>query len=468
MRNTICRGVGVAVLAWVAMATAVRANDDSPLRVDRRGCGDYTTIQAAIDAARAGDEIAVAPGTYCESIDLLGKAIRLYSLAGADCTTIDGAGREHVVRCMNGEEPDTILEGFTITGGNACDSSGGGLLTNGRPTVIRCTFNHNSARFGGAIAGRAGIAHCLFTDNDAFMGGALWRAGTATDCTFTRNGADMGGAINDVEELARCTFIDNIDCVFEAGLVTDCTFRENQGGAALGNAEIVTNCTFIGNQDAGIVTRIDLYSTVTQCTFLNNGVGVRSGQGGVTTMANCIIWGSIDAAIQGPAIVTFSDIEGGWEGEGNIDVDPLFADGEGRLFPGSLCLDAGTNDPPDGLTPLDILGNPRPADGNGDGIAVADMCAYETPNPVQLLDVLIDVVTDLGLPQRSNDCLLGKLQAARKALENRSEANDLAASAQLTSFISAVQACRCTMIPPSDADALVAAAQQIIDLLEAE
>jgi len=463
MRSTICRGVGVIVLAWVGMAMGANL-----WRVDQGGCGDFTIIQAAIDAAQAGDEIAVAPGTYCETIDFLGKAIRLYSLAGAESTIIDGAGREHVARCMNGEGPDTILEGFTITGGDAPDSSGGGLLTDGCPTVIRCTFDRNNARFGGAIAGRAAVAHCRFTNNEAFMGGALWRAGIVTDSTFTRNGADMGGAINDVEELARCSFIDNSDCVFEAGLVTDCTFRGNPGGAALGNAKIVTNCVFIGNGDAAIVTRLDLQSTVTQCTFLNNGIGVRSGQGGVTTMANCIIWGSTQAAIQGPAVITFSDIEGGWEGEGNIDVDPLFADGEGRLFPGSLCIDAGTNDPPGGLTPLDIVGNPRPADGNGDGVAVADMGAYEAPNPAQLLDVLIDVVTDMALPQRIHDCLLGRLQAARDALKDRSETNDTAAATQLASFISAVQGCRCTMIPPSDADALVAAAQQIVELLETE
>jgi hypothetical protein len=463
MKNTVYRGLGVIALAWINMAMGANL-----WLVDEQGCGGYTTIQAAIETAEAGDEIAVAPGTYCEAIDFLGKAVRLYSLAGAESTIIDGTRREHVVQCMNGEEPDTILEGFTITGGNASDSSGGGLLTDGRPTVIRCTFDRNSARFGGAVAGRAAVAHCRFTNNEAFMGGALWRAGTVTDSTFIGNSADMGGAINSVQTVIHCDFVDNIECVFEAEFVADCTFRGNAGGPALGNAEVVTNCVFIANQDAGIVTRIDLHSTVTQCTFLNNGVGVRSGQGGVTTMANCIIWGSTSPAIQGPAIVTFSNVEGGWEGEGNIDADPRFADGDGRLLAGSLCIDAGTNDPPGGLPPLDIAGNPRPADGNGDGVAIADMGAYETPNAMQLLDGLIHAVTDLGLPQRINDCLLGKLKATRTALENRGEANDLVAAAQLAAFLSAVQNCRCTMIPQPDADALVAAAQQIIDLLEIE
>ena len=41
--------------------------------------GDYPTIQGAIDAAFNGDAIVVAPGTYNETIDLLGKAIRIRS-----------------------------------------------------------------------------------------------------------------------------------------------------------------------------------------------------------------------------------------------------------------------------------------------------------------------------------------------------------------------------------------------------
>ncbi len=79
----------------------------------------YCSIQTAIDNAVATDEIVVAAGTYFETINFLGKAITLRSSGGAEVTTIDGTGNFHVVQCVSGEGSGTVLDGFTITGGNA-------------------------------------------------------------------------------------------------------------------------------------------------------------------------------------------------------------------------------------------------------------------------------------------------------------------------------------------------------------
>ena len=126
--------------------------------------GDQPTIQAGIDAAMNGDEIVVAPGTYFESIDFLGKPITVRSTDPTDPmvvvnTVIDGTGNFHVVQCVSGEGPNTVLDGFTLTGGNANgdfpDDRGGGMYNDGSsPTVINCSFNGNSAEYGGGMSNR--------------------------------------------------------------------------------------------------------------------------------------------------------------------------------------------------------------------------------------------------------------------------------------------------------------------------
>jgi hypothetical protein len=102
-------------------------------------------------------------------------------------------------------------------------------------------------------------------------------------------------------------------------------------------------------------------------------------------------------------VISYCDVQGGWEGVGNIDADPLFVDpdnGDYRLSPGSPCIDAGDNMavPPDELDldddgdtgepiPYDLDGNPRFIDdpdtedtGYGEP-PVVDMGAYEYQPP---------------------------------------------------------------------------------------
>ncbi|MHC4770157.1 MAG: choice-of-anchor Q domain-containing protein, partial [Planctomycetota bacterium] len=81
--------------------------------------------------------------------------------------------------------------------------------------------------------------------------------------------------------------------------------------------------------------------------------------------------------------VEYSDVQGGYAGPGNIDADPLFADADGRLGPGSPCIDAASNPAvPVGIE-VDLDGNPRFVDdpcredtGLGD-LPIVDMGAYE-------------------------------------------------------------------------------------------
>ncbi|MBN1787716.1 MAG: right-handed parallel beta-helix repeat-containing protein [Sedimentisphaerales bacterium] len=138
--------------------------------------GPYTSIQQAIDAAGAGDEIVVAPGRYFENIDFVGKAITVRSTDPNDpnitaVTIIDGnrpgdVNFASVVTFQSGEDANSIIEGFTITGGtgswvsvywefkgylwNLC---GGGIicLNSSSPTIRKNIITNNLAGQGGGV-----------------------------------------------------------------------------------------------------------------------------------------------------------------------------------------------------------------------------------------------------------------------------------------------------------------------------
>jgi len=88
----------------------------------------------------------------------------------------------------------------------------------------------------------------------------------------------------------------------------------------------------------------------------NVGSGIYSGGNSNPVITNTIIWGNLPEsdAIDGIATVSYSNIQGGWEGEGNIDTNPLFCNpdsGDYTLAENSPCIDAG-----DPSSPLDSDG----------------------------------------------------------------------------------------------------------------
>ncbi len=215
----------------------------------------YCSIQTAIDNAVDTDEVVVAPGSYFETINFLGKAIWLHSSDGPELTTIDGTGNFHVVQCVSGEGSDTLLDGFAITGGNASgngfpDNIGGGMLNVGSsPTVINCTFSENTATFGGGMSNNSSnpvVTNCSFSGNTADFGGGGMRNtsnsnATVTNCTFSGNSADLrgGGMYNASSSptVTNCIFFDN----------TMGTFGDGGGMFNTSSNPVVTNCSFSGN-----------------------------------------------------------------------------------------------------------------------------------------------------------------------------------------------------------------------------
>ncbi len=185
------------------------------------------------------------------------------------------ADNSYNVLLLKGVASGTVLDGLTITGGNANGNSpegnrtrcGGGLFNDGHnsastPVIRNCTFVGNFGRDGAAVYnnGRAGnsspvFENCVFKNNEAGLdGGAIYNDGrlngksnpTFTNCTFERNMGTYGGAICNATETGVCSLtLDN------------CTFRENaaylRGGAVFslnGDEKCyleMSDCDFVGN-----------------------------------------------------------------------------------------------------------------------------------------------------------------------------------------------------------------------------
>ncbi len=321
----------------------------------------------------------------------------------------NGENSYHVVT-TNGTGQDTILDGFTITGGNANLSNyyGGGIYnssgsptinnccikqnysngrgafynSNGNPTLTDCIFSTNRSKYNaGAIQNSGGnfvLNKCKFLGNETQngFGGAAYNTGilTAVDCLFAGNTAAnrTGGGIYTVSDVTLT------NCVFTGNSATNGGGIYNSGGTLT-----LTNCTFSANSAYGVYTR-DNTTTVTNCIFWDNGGSQEYHQ---IYFYNCT------------RVINYSCVQGwtgSYGGTGNIGGNPHFADANGPddIFGTedddltiplgvSACIDAGDNSAvPSGVV-SDIGGNPRfyndpEIDDTGQGDPpVVDMGAYE-------------------------------------------------------------------------------------------
>jgi hypothetical protein len=141
----------------------------------------FDRIQEAIEVSHTGVTVFVHGGTYRETIDLLGKNIRLrgfdsHDSNGADWPIIDGGGAGPVVSFTRWEGPDCRLTGLVITGGKA--RSGSAIFCSGSsPTIVNCLIAGNCATdpTGSAIYcgdSAAAFVNCTITDNDGGSQGA--------------------------------------------------------------------------------------------------------------------------------------------------------------------------------------------------------------------------------------------------------------------------------------------------------
>lgn len=133
---------------------------------------DFSTIQAAIDAADDDDTILVNPGTYPERIDFLGKNIRVISSDPEDQdvvagTIISGDGEAgSLVRIADGVSEETVLAGFTITGAvhSHFNHGIGIVIVDGASPQIRNNIVTGNPRQGIHVAG--GFSSPLIENNE--------------------------------------------------------------------------------------------------------------------------------------------------------------------------------------------------------------------------------------------------------------------------------------------------------------
>jgi len=373
----------------------------------------YTDLQDALDAAASGDDIWVAEGIYVPT-NVAGRAatfqlvdgVGLYGgfegsemwrhqrdwaahptvLSGDIGTTgNDSDNAYHVISATN-VTSSTVLDGFTIIGGNADGSGpeglGGGMVNDGgSPTVLNVTFSGNSAGSdGGGVYNANGASPTL--TNVAFSGNSA--------------GSHGGGMYN-----------------------------------ANGSDPTLANVTFSGNS-AG-----------------NHGGGVYNDSSS-PTLHNSILWGNTPDQIYNSGTSTtavgYSDVEDGWPGTGNIAADPAFYDADGpddalgtldddlRLRHTSPVIDVGDSGavPPD-VFDLDGDGDttePLPLDLSGRsrliGFTVVtpsvDMGAYEA----NILDPIAeaDALLESGLSFRMEELQLLPADTLAQAMQNYQDFND--------------------------------------------
>ncbi|MCK4657889.1 MAG: right-handed parallel beta-helix repeat-containing protein [Phycisphaerae bacterium] len=440
--------------------------EENTITVCWDGSGDYTTIQAGINAASNGDEVVVCDGTYTgannKNLDFGGRAITLRSENGPENCIIDCQNDGRGLYFHSGETDASVLDGFTITNGNALN--GGGIFCYGSsPTIKNCTITGNVAEDTGQAARALGggvfcdlgssptIINCAITENRAEAhfgcggGVACWDSNPLiTECTIAQNTAvktspdynlSVGGGIfcdDSSPSIVGCTISDNtaegnkgggVYCEYGSyPSIINCEVSRNSavslgGGICCFYCDLsnltVTNCTITRNEAGnwgGAVSAENSSLSITNCTIAYNttgstGGGVMCWSNSSMTISNCILWADIPNEIHdagGDIQVTYSDVQGGWPGEGNIDLDPLFRDVDNddyRLLALSPCIDAANNmavpedvadlDEDDDIeerTPLDLDYNPRfvdtpPPGGIGvpspDYLEIVDMGAYE-------------------------------------------------------------------------------------------
>ena len=304
---------------------------------------DQQTIQTGINLAVTDDTILVYPGTYLENIDFYGERIVVGSLflttgdtSYISQTIIDGNAVRSVVNFTLGEDSATIITGFTIQ--NGLNARGGGIRCSySSPTIThnRIVSNRLDART--EVGAGAGI-YCLYSQpkiinneilNNSYLGPLHNYAG-GIYCEYSEPLIKD----NRIEANSSQNVGGGICLLSSSGVVEGNRISGNYaryGGAiscGANSAPLISNNVIYGN-DGIAVDGVDIFDGASP--VIVNNVIVDNGDLGLywdesdPVITNTIVWGNLMIG-EAAASVTYCDIQGGYEGIGNIDQDPLFRD----------------------------------------------------------------------------------------------------------------------------------------------
>jgi hypothetical protein len=265
--------------------------------------------------------------------------------------------------------------------------------------VVDCQVQGNIAINGGGGVYMEAEGHLdgvLLAENHADSGGGgkfIDATGTVYACTIQDNTSPNGGSA--------------MDCSRSSLQFENCRITGNSGGWAGGlvfwangtyeNVEVNIQNTVLGNNSGGggggaIACGVTAY--LRNVSFYNNtsswdAGGFSSIGGSAVTMENCVLWGNSSPQVFGSPSISYSCVQNGYSGTGNIASDPLFNTTTWELGLGSPCVDTGLEvdslnierDGPSAPLATDLNGVPRPLDGDDSGSAAMDMGALEFVHP---------------------------------------------------------------------------------------
>ena len=364
---------------WHVATTGSDGNDGSEE-------SPFATIQHGIDVSTDGDSVSVSAGNYVENINYNGKNI---AVIGEDweTTIIDGGEVGSVVTISSSSESAT-LEGFTIHNGQS--SSGGGVYIDSSTVFLhdmRIENNTSQGQGGGVYISSSDIdlndvtigsnhamgdgggvyiysnsnvdfSECIITENTCDDDGGGLKIHNTCSVMFSNSeltantSADKGGAIvaNDYSDLT-----------FDSSLIADnnalygAAFRLRTGTILnLSNSVVSENTAEVSGSVVYAVTSCSLnvsHSTITANGNDNNDdSNIFLAESYFAQIDNSIIWNEdeieIDYDNSGVLEIEYSDIQGGWEGDGNINSNPLFCNADSTDFTvaeNSPCVGTGEN-----------------------------------------------------------------------------------------------------------------------------